>query len=163
MSYSNVGVNTNTPVQSIYTYQVSLVWLRFRETRFRDPLLNTSTLPNSRGFELLSQNLLAVYPKPLVEDSGIHLSEINGVLQVAEAVIGQAGMFSDRAGFDLGADQEHRGGGAVVGSLAAVFIRPAAELRERHHHDAVLVPARGHVLIKSRHRIRQLTKQIRMG
>ena len=44
-------------------------------------------------------------------------------------------MLADDAGLDLAADQEHRGGGAVVGPLAAVLLRAAAELGERHHQD----------------------------
>src|SRR5207245_8240536 len=76
-------------------------------------LAKTLGLPNLRVLEFLSEHFLTRNCKPLVEDGSVDLAEIEGVLQVAHAVVGQAGVFTDRSGFDFGADQEHRRCGAV--------------------------------------------------
>src|SRR5439155_18199009 len=85
------------------------------------------------------------------------------MFKISHCVVGQARMLADDAGFDLAADQEHRGGGTVVCSLAAVLIRPAAKFRESHHQNPILVTTRGHVLVEGRHSARYLLEQVRMG
>ena len=72
-------------------------------------------------------------------------------------------MLADEAGLDLAADEQHRRGRAVVGALAAVLLGAAAELRERHHQDAVAVAARRQVLEERGHRAGDLRQQVGVG
>src|SRR5262249_11860980 len=73
-------------------------------------------LEASQRLELLAEHFLAVDAEPAVEDGGVHLAEVAGVLQVAHLVVGQARVLADHARLDLAADQEHRRRGAVVGA-----------------------------------------------
>ena len=67
------------------------------------------------------------------------------IFQIALIEIGQRWMLSDQSGLDVLSEEEHRGGGAVVGASAGILIDAAAELAEGHHQNALVVAVLFHV------------------
>src|SRR5205085_1368839 len=84
------------------------------------------TLQDFKRFESFPNHILTRHAKPAIQDRGVDLAKIGVMLQIAILNLCQAGVRADDAGLDLGADQEHRRGRAVIGSLAAVLLGAAA-------------------------------------
>ncbi len=89
--------------------------------------------------ELLAEDWFAGCLHPVLQDGGIDAAEIGVVFQIALIEVCQRWMAAKQAGGDLGTHQEHRGGGAVVGSAAGVLLHSAAKLAERHHQHPILI------------------------
>ena len=82
------------------------------------------------------------------------------ILQVAGVEVAQAGVVADGAALDAGAGHEQARGGAVVGALAGVLLDAAAELRERHQPDALVVAGLPQRLEEGRDAVGHLAEQV---
>ena len=76
-------------------------------------------------------------PEPLLNHRRVDAAEVGSHLQVTVVQIRQAGVLAVESALDAAANDEHRGGGSVVGAEAGVLFDAASELGEHHDGDVV--------------------------
>jgi alkanesulfonate monooxygenase SsuD/methylene tetrahydromethanopterin reductase-like flavin-dependent oxidoreductase (luciferase family) len=89
--------------------------------------------------KLLAEHKPARASQPAVEDSRIDPPEIDRMTGIAVLKFGQVGVRPVESRMNSRPGEEHRRGGAVVGSPAGVFGKPAAELREGEQDHSLLL------------------------
>ena len=82
--------------------------------------------------EFLAVCNAAVKAQPVIQDSGINLSEIRMELQSALVEIGQARVGAGEAGFYLSTDNKNGNSRSMSGSTTAILLERAAKLGKRH-------------------------------
>ena len=96
---------------------------------------------------------------PAVEHGGVDGAEVRRELQVAAVEVGERDGLAVHAAVDAAAEQEHRRGRAVIGALAGVLLRAAAELRPGHRQHVFVFAVRREVGVEGRQRVAELAQQ----
>ena len=76
---------------------------------------------------MATEDIGGISREPIAEDVGVDRSEIDGVNQIALVESRERGVLSKESGLDHGAEEEHRGSGAVVGAAGCVMANASAE------------------------------------
>src|SRR5690242_7281543 len=101
--------------------------------------------------------------EPFFQEGGVNAAEVRVKLDVAVVEVVEAGVLADETGLYLAADEEDRGGGAVVGAAAGVFLQPSSELTENKGHHPVKLSMAGEVLGEGGERPADLVEQAGVG
>ena len=103
---------------------------------------------------------LAVGAEPAVNQGGVDGAEVGGEAQVARVQVGQAGVLAVEAALDRLADDEHLGGGAVVGAAARVLVDAPPELGEADRDHLVGLAHLVQVALEGGEAVRKLGQEL---
>ena len=119
-----------------------------------------SGLEDWERVEFLSEYDFAIATNPVIEGCGIHFTEVDLKPNVAILQVGKVRLAAMDSALNFATDEEHRSGGAVVGTLAGVLGGPSSELGEDQHDDLVALADRFHFSLERENGVRKVSEQL---
>src|SRR5262249_36859982 len=126
----------------------------------RPDCLSPCRAEDRKRSELRAKHTIARTAEPAVQERGIDPAEVDGVLRVAVGQVAQVGIGAVQPRLDPRSEQEHRGGGAVIGAAAGVLRKTTPELRKDQHQRPAGVSRLAQVVEEGPQRVAHLAEQI---